>query len=360
MIYAREDIEEGLHAVMFPVRKVDLYAETETGRRDRIPGKKAVINTDSRKVLSVVSDRYRVLPNREALKLAYRCCVTAFPNTAHADWRVFSIEAPQTGGHCRIDLEHSGRILTYDWAFSDKVQDRWKPFVRMTNSYNRTHVFSLVFGFVRSACENGMIDWRSSIRIRITHSTKDIEKAIERDINEAKFSEVKSELRALLSPLVEIPIDHDRFWPVIQSALEIRMPKGMPQDRRLAWGALALQIHRTTQKYIDEFGNTAYALMNAITDVATRPPDKVCGHCLDGSELHTREHEELLPDDPRGRPYRFIHRERHTLQRLAAMWVAEFSRSLRQKDFDLHAYLKKPSRSVLRKASNHTGMTAGR
>ena len=109
MIYAREDIEEGLHAVMFPVRKVDLYAETETGRRDRIPGKKAVINTDSRKVLSVVSDRYRVLPNREALKLAYRCCVTAFPNTAHADWRVFSIEAPQTGGHCRIDLEHSGR-----------------------------------------------------------------------------------------------------------------------------------------------------------------------------------------------------------------------------------------------------------
>ena len=200
-------------------------------------------------------------PTVKLSKLAYRCCVTAFPNTAHADWRVFSIEAPQTGGHCRIDLEHSGRILTYDWAFSDKVQDRWKPFVRMTNSYNRTHVFSLVFGFVRSACENGMIDWRSSIRIRITHSTKDIEKAIERDINEAKFSEVKSELQALLSPLVEIPIDHDRFWPVIQSALEIRMPKGMPQDRRLAWGALALQIHRTTQRYIDEFGNTAYALM---------------------------------------------------------------------------------------------------
>ena len=40
MIYAREDIDEGLHAVMFPVRKVDVYAETETGRQDRIPGKK--------------------------------------------------------------------------------------------------------------------------------------------------------------------------------------------------------------------------------------------------------------------------------------------------------------------------------
>lgn len=359
MIYAREDIEEGLHAVMFPVHKVDVYAETETGRRDRIPGKKAVINTDSRKVLSVVSDRYRVLPNSEALKLARRCCITAFPNTAQADWRVFSIEAPQTGGYCRIDLEHSGETLSYDWAFSDEVQDRWRPFVRMTNSYNHTRVFSLSFGFIRWACENGMIDWRSSISVSFTHDTKDIEKRIEREIDEAKFRQVQGDFRAFLAPLVEIPIPRDRFWPVIQSVLVIRKPKKMPVDRCLAWKALEQQIRQTAFNYADELGDTAYALMNAITDVATRPPGPVCGHCLDRHEPHTREHEGL-PNDPWRRPYRFIRRERHTLQRLAAMWVAEFGRSLRQRDFDLHAYLKKPSRSVLRKASNHTGMTARR
>ena len=78
---------------------------------------------------------------------------------------MFSIEAPHTGGHCRIDLEHSGEILTYDWAFSNQLQDQWQPFVRMTNSYNRTRVFSLDFGLIRSACENGMIDWHSSMRV---------------------------------------------------------------------------------------------------------------------------------------------------------------------------------------------------
>ena len=38
MIY--DDIDDGLHAVMFPVREVKVYAETEPGRRDPIPGKK--------------------------------------------------------------------------------------------------------------------------------------------------------------------------------------------------------------------------------------------------------------------------------------------------------------------------------
>ena len=64
MIYGRE---EGLHAVMFPVQTVGVFAETEPGRRDPIPGKRAVVNTDSRRVLSVVSDQYRLLSNRTAL-----------------------------------------------------------------------------------------------------------------------------------------------------------------------------------------------------------------------------------------------------------------------------------------------------
>ena len=50
MIY---NAEEGLAAIMFPVEKVDVFAETEPGRHDRIAGKKAIINMDTRAVLSV-------------------------------------------------------------------------------------------------------------------------------------------------------------------------------------------------------------------------------------------------------------------------------------------------------------------
>lgn len=349
MIYTRNDVDEGLDAIMFPVRKVDVYAEMETDLRERIPGKKALINTHSRRVLSVVSDRYRVLTNHAALKLARRCCIAAFPNTAPADWRVFSIEAPHTGGHCRIDLEHSGEILTYDWAFSDKVQDKWQPFVRMTNSYNRTRVFSLDFGFIRSACENGLIDWRSSMRVRFAHDTGDIESAIEREIDEAKFRKLKSEYHTALAAIAKVPISRDRFWAVIQAALAIRMPKDMPEDRLAAWAAFEWQVDQRIDGYTSKFGETAYALMNTITDVATRPPGPVCGHCLVLGEPHSREHEQ--PPNKRWRPHSFIQRERHSLQRLAGTWVAEFGRSVEQDGFDLRSYLEKPSRSILREAS---------
>ena len=89
MIYAGDSLEQGMHAVMFPVTMVDVFAETEPGRREWIPGKKAIVNTESGRVLSVVSDRYRLLDNRTALELAKECCITAFPHTARADWRVF-------------------------------------------------------------------------------------------------------------------------------------------------------------------------------------------------------------------------------------------------------------------------------
>ena len=225
MIYADDTVGEGLDAVMFPVAEVDVFAETEPGRRQRIAGKKAIVNADSSRVLSVVGDRYRLLDNRTALELAEKCCITAFPHTAPADWRVFSVEAPLTGGHCRIDLQHQGRTLTYDWSFSKASQDLYSPFVRVTNSYNASRVFALHFGFVRWACGNGMLDWDSRIKIAVSHDTREIEKAIEREIGRARFARVAARFRSRMEPLAETTVPRDRFLPVIQSVLEIPRPK---------------------------------------------------------------------------------------------------------------------------------------
>ena len=104
----------GWDAVMFPVAEVDVFAETEPGRLERVHGRKAIVNTDSRRILSVVSDRYRVLDNRDALELARKCCIKAFPTTAPAHWEVAEVEAPRTGSYCRIDLRHSGTALQED------------------------------------------------------------------------------------------------------------------------------------------------------------------------------------------------------------------------------------------------------
>ena len=323
MIY--DNVEDGLHSVMFPVREVKVYAETEPGKRDHIPGKKALINDDTCRVLSVVSDRYQVLHNCTALELARKCCIAAFPNTAPANWRVFSVEAPLTGGHCRIDLKHEGEIGGYDWSFSNNDQDKFGPFIRVSNSYNRTSVFGIRFGLVRWVCTNGMVDWRSSIAINVAHDVKEMEQAIEAKINEAKFRKVLDDFRAALEQLRSAQVPKGRFRSVMLSVLQIRKPARMPENRESAWKCLEEHLDWVASRYISEMGQTGFALVNAITDVASHPPTKVGG-------------------------YKFIRRERDGLQRLAGIWLTDFGR-IAQKPRSLEEYLANPSRETLRPAS---------
>ena len=331
MIYTAD---EGLAAIMFPVQEVDVFAETEPGRRDRIAGKKAIINTDTRAVLSVVGRQYGLLENHRALELARKCCIAAFPNTAPAWWYVDDVEAPSSGGHCRIDLRYDGDVPGYDWAFSEAVQDRYHPFLRVTNSYNTSRVFSIHFGFTRIRCMNSVIA-DESLRVSLAH-TGDIEKRIEEGITEAKFERVARQFRTHLTPLRQTPIPKQRFRPIIQCVLEIHKPEGMPEDRRESWQALEKIIDRTSEKYLRRFDVNAYALLNTITDLATRPPNK----------------EQV--------GYSFIRRERHSLQLLAGRWVAEFSRSLRRPEFDLHGYINDPSAARLRMSNGRRTRGFGR
>ena len=318
MIYTAE---EGLAAIMFPVDKVNVFAETEPGRRDRIAGKKAIVNIDTRAVLSVVGRHYGLLENRRALELARKCCIAAFPNTAPAGWYVDDIEAPVTGGHCRIDLRYDGDIVAYDWSFSETVQDRYHPFLRVTNSYNTSRVFSIHFGFTRIWCMNSVIP-EASVRVSLAH-IRDIESRIEKEITEAKFQRAASRFERYVKALGDVAIPKDRFRPIIQSVLEIHEPKGMPDDRRESWRILERIIDTTIDRYTHS-GETAYALLNAITDLATRPPSK------------------------QQVGYSFIRRERHSLQLLAGRWVADFGRSLRRPGFDLEGYLREPFGARLR------------
>lgn len=331
MIY---NAEQGLAAIMFPVEEVDVFAETELGRRDRIAGKKAIVNTDTRAVLSVVGRQYGLLENRKALDLARKCCIAAFPNTAPVGWYVDDIEAPLSGGHCRIDLRYNGDVVAYDWSFSEAVQDHYHPFLRVTNSYNTSRVFSIHFGFTRIQCMNSVIA-DESVRVSLAH-TKDIESRIDREINEAKFRKVASRFERLVKPLGEAGVPKSRFRPIIQSVLEIHKPEGMPDDRKESWRVLEQMLDATSDLYVRRFGENAYALLNAVTDIATRPPTKEeVGHS-------------------------FIRRERHSLQVLAGRWIAGFSRSLRWPRFSLDAYIASPSAALLRTGNGSPTRSPGR
>ena len=321
MLY--EDGERGLQAVLFPVDEVDVYAETQPGLREKIPGRKALVNADTRRVLKVVSRNYHVVLNRDALRLAEKCCIAAFPNTAPANWSVFSVEAPKTGGHCHIDLTHAGPIPAYDWSFARSGQDRYDPFVRVTNSYNGTRGFAIHFRLVRFKCTNGLVIWDESIKLSLTHDQPEIERRIEREIDEAKFRVLTDRYRRQADRLRNLDVPKDCFRPIVLSVLRIGEPEGMPEDRKADWDSLQKHIDNIVDKYLGEFGPTGEALLNALTDIATAPP---------GGD---------------GR-YSFIHRERHDLQRLTGEWLSLFTDSLDRSAFDLNAYLARPSNSLLR------------
>ena len=76
------------------------------------------------------------------------------------------------------------------------------------------------------------------------------------------------------------------------------------------WTRLNEHISGMVTHYADELGENAYAAFNAVTDFATQPPDNRC-----------------------------VHRERHSLQKLAGLWIATFSKECRKDTFDLGKYL---------------------
>ena len=324
MIY--DEDKEGLDSIMFPIREAKVYVETGTGtgRYKLIPNKKAIINSNTNRVLSVVSENYQVLHNYTALELARKCCKAAFPKTDPDDWEVFGIEAPRTRAHCRIDLRHDGKIPDNDWSFGKDKHDRFRPFVRVCNSYNRTFAFSMRFGLIRWACTNGLVDWHSSITIKVAHDVKKMERSIEKKIDEAKFKKVVEEFGTLLQSIHEVPIAKQNFLPLILSILRIKKPEDMPKDRASKWNQLEKYLDSVAANYIREVGNTGYALMNAVSDVATRPTNIKKGN--------------------------FVRRERDGLQRLVGIWLVDFNKLVEEQSL-LKEYLEKPSKETLRPKS---------
>jgi hypothetical protein len=92
----------------------------------------------------------------------------------------------------------------------------------------------------------------------------------------------------------------------------------MEQESREAeaWQALGLHLGEMTDRYASELGENAYAAFNTITEFASHPPENRC-----------------------------LHRDRHSLQRLAGTWLSNFAPRCRRNDFKLDDYLKELANS---------------
>jgi hypothetical protein len=306
-----------LKDILFPVEEHPVFVSMKTASGEQrlpVPGKKAIVNRDSGRVVGVVSRGYRLVSNREALDMACECCRAVFPETKPGEWEVRATDAPATGGHCFIDLAHNTTTLDFTFVPAKDRPDVFGPFIRVTNSYNGLRALAFDIGFYRKVCKNGLILPGSVIQFKFTHLQREFGRTIRFEIAQERLAKLKASFAEYLNVLKECAVSREQFERLMFAVLLLHKPKSAQDGNRESedWEALEKHVKAMCDRYARELGETAYAVFNAITEFASQPPENRC-----------------------------IYRERHSLQRRAGVWLNEFSRVCHEPGFDLEKHIEK-------------------
>lgn len=305
-----------LEDVLFPVEEHPVFVAVrdESGER-RLPAreKKAIVNVASQRVLGIVSREYRLVTNREALEWAYQCCRSVFPNTNAAEWDVTATDGPSTGGYCRIDLMHRTAALDFGDVRPGKRPEAFGPFIRVTNSYNGLRALAFDIGFYRKVCRNGLIAPDTIVQFKFAHQ-RNLGMSIRFEVARDRLAKLQTRMSEQFATLRKYTVPRTAFEPMVRSALMIRPPESTHPGTREAddWATLEAGLHDVCNRYAGELGHTAYAVLNAITDFASHPPEN-----------------------------RHLRRDCHGLQRLAGSWLTTFTHESQQPGFAIDTYLAK-------------------
>ena len=305
-----------LDDVLFPVEEYPVFVmvrDASGERRLAAPGKKAIVNIASQRVLGVVSRDYRLVTNQEALEWAYECCRCVFPNTNPAEWDVSATDGSSTGGYCRIDLVHRTAALDFGDVRPGKRPEAFGPFIRVTNSYNGLRALAFDIGFYRKVCRNGLIAPDTIVQFKFAHE-RNLEMGIRFEVARDRLAKLQTKMSEQFASLKKCTVPRTAFEPMVRTALMIRPLKSTRPGTREAgeWASLDAHIQELCNRYASELGETGYAVLNAITDFASHPPKN-----------------------------RHLHRDRHGLQRLAGTWLTTFAHECAQPGFAIDTHVGK-------------------
>lgn len=264
-----------LKEFLFPVELVDIYQylkkpasqltffttkEREEEREiEKIPRYKAITNPRTGQVFSVVSDGYRLVTNEEAVSLAKQCFQQLFDMPDSEQMTVFNITAPQSRSFCHIDFIHKN--------YSVNLWDRemWLPYLRLTNSYNRSRALRFDLGFCRALCDNGMIFERETIEYKFLHTRQEISPMGQFKVDFTRLKKLEASFHASVDRLCNYPVPQNAFLPVYagDAATQAR------ERQRLK--VFISGVQPLVDKYCTELGENAYAVLSVVTDIASRP-----------------------------------------------------------------------------------------
>ena len=198
------------------------------------------------------------------------------------------------------------------------VPETFGPFIRVTNSYNGRRALAFNIGFYRKLCKNGMVGPEVIIHFQFDHTRSGLGDGINFRVEHGRLAQMKKSFLDCFQALRDCPVNRLQFMPLIQGVLLFKKPEELKKSTELKtgiregaeWSGLLQHLEALSERYAREQGENAYAVLNAITELASHPPDN-----------------------------RHVRRDKHSFQRLAGEWSIAFSKQCRQSSFSIDTYL---------------------
>ncbi len=308
-----------ISTALFPVEQRPVFMLDDTMQAelfDRTPAPtqqytkiarfQAIVDIERKRPFAVVADNYRLVTNAEAIELGKQCFRKVFSQVTADGVEVFNIIMPKTRSFCHIDYIHNGA------GFEPWKNDKWVPYLRVTNSYNRTKPLRFDLGFCRWICTNGMIFGGKSISFRYMHTHDAVGQTVEFKTTfgelqqlEKKFIEQVHNLQRYYVPAEVMLGLACKVFGIVATADDLRQPR-----RRDQLMGFRDQIRDLTDRYFKDMGPNGYAALNVLTDFASRPRVYIS-------------------------PEAMVDR----LQKRSGDWVGTFLAAIEQKTFNFNDYL---------------------
>ena len=273
----REPEYRDVRETFFPVSLRQATCRGIYGRERPLPGYYAVYDELRDNPITVVSRSYKLITNERAYQVAEALAMGVFGHHIE-EFKCYNIYMPKTYGSCRIDL-----ILPQStfYPFGNQ-KESWTPFIRISNSYNRTIRLRYEIGFCRWICLNGVIFGKRGYSISFAHLEQNWERKMYYFIEEVreKLGPIDNMILAFgkkLTRLNSITIPQEMVLPTFVKVFSI--PDIDSEDitpaSRIKYLQQADSVRKAGASYYQELGDNAYAMMNVLTDFASFPVGRV-------------------------------------------------------------------------------------
>lgn len=257
-----------LNDVLFDVKLQDVFSEfrypnTLFKLPIGTPHYRAVVNQSNGQIISIVGRNYQLITNEKAIEMGKQIFTQLYPNVNPDELIPYKVVAPKSVASAHIDLIHQSVDFKV-WG-----QETWLPFLRTSNSYNRSIALSFEIGFVRKLCSNGVLFNKKSMKLKYLH-TKSNRIEIQSDIKQIEAA--SNVFTDQCTSLKNYTMPKELMFALVCQILNVGLELPNESQFRKKMNSLENLVELTkvlTARYTNELGTNAYTAFNIVTDMVS-------------------------------------------------------------------------------------------